>query len=93
MRTKPSHGLLLGGTLCTGKITRFSLLHADLLLFTATANTSIVTLNLSLMINTVGFYQVPSPMHALALHGTLKACFLVPCLSQRDGSVPGPMFA
>ena len=31
---------------------------ADLILFTATANTSIVTLNLSLMLNKVGFYQV-----------------------------------
>lgn len=31
---------------------------ADLILFTATANTSIVTLNLSLLLNKVGFYQV-----------------------------------
>ncbi len=31
---------------------------ADLALFTATANTSIVTLNLSLLLNKVGFYQV-----------------------------------
>lgn len=31
---------------------------ADLVLFTATANVSIVSLNLSLMINQVGFYQV-----------------------------------
>ena len=30
---------------------------ADLILFTATANTSIVTLNLSLLLNKVGFYQ------------------------------------
>lgn len=30
----------------------------DLALFVATANTSIVTLNLSLMLNKVGFYQV-----------------------------------
>ena len=30
---------------------------ADLLLFTATANLSIVSLNLSLMLNRVGFYQ------------------------------------
>ena len=37
------------------------LLCADLILFTATANTSIVTLNLSLMLNKVGFYQVHSP--------------------------------
>ena len=33
-------------------------MSADLVLFTATANTSIVTLNLSLMLNKVGFYQV-----------------------------------
>ena len=32
--------------------------HADLALFTATADMSIVTLNLSLMLNKVGFYQV-----------------------------------
>ena len=31
--------------------------NADLLLFTATANLSIVSLNLSLMLNRVGFYQ------------------------------------
>ena len=31
--------------------------YADLLLFTATANLSIVSLNLSLMLNRVGFYQ------------------------------------
>ena len=31
---------------------------ADLVVFTLTANTSIVTLNLSLMLNSVGFYQV-----------------------------------
>jgi hypothetical protein len=31
---------------------------ADLILFTATANLSIVSLNLSLMLNKVGFYQV-----------------------------------
>ena len=35
-----------------------ALSHADLLLFTATANLSIVSLNLSLMLNRVGFYQV-----------------------------------
>ena len=35
-----------------------SVVLADLVLFTATANTSIVTLNLSLMLNKVGFYQV-----------------------------------
>ena len=53
-------------------------LLADLLLFTATANTSIVTLNLSLMINTVGFYQVPKPMHAMHLQQATHA--LMPCL-------------
>ena len=31
---------------------------ADLILFTATADLSIVSLNLSLMLNNVGFYQV-----------------------------------
>lgn len=36
----------------------------DLLLFTATANLSIVSLNLSLMINRVGFYQVIHLFHA-----------------------------
>ena len=31
---------------------------ADLMIFVATANTSIISLNLSLMLNKVGFYQV-----------------------------------
>ena len=35
--------------------------RTDLVLFTATANVSIVSLNLSLMINQVGFYQVCCP--------------------------------
>jgi hypothetical protein len=38
--------------------TWFHVHRPDLVLFTATANTSIVTLNLSLMLNKVGFYQV-----------------------------------
>lgn len=50
------------GTPALAKETLLLLRCADLLLFTATANTSIVTLNLSLMINTVGFYQVPLPI-------------------------------
>jgi hypothetical protein len=33
-------------------------LYADLAIFTATANASIISLNLSLMLNAVGFYQV-----------------------------------
>ena len=37
---------------------------ADLVLFTATANVSIVALNLSLMINQVGFYQVRSMLRS-----------------------------
>ena len=41
-------------------------MHADLLLFTATANLSIVSLNLSLMLNRVGFYQA-SPHSTLPL--------------------------
>ena len=42
--------------------------HADLLLFTATANLSIVSLNLSLMLNRVGFYQACCRIsHALSL--------------------------
>ena len=42
--------------------------HADLLLFTATANLSIVSLNLSLMLNRVGFYQACCrTTHALSL--------------------------
>ena len=44
------------------------LCRADLILFTATANTSIVTLNLSLMLNKVGFYQVTQPPAALSCH-------------------------
>ena len=34
-----------------------ALLDADLMIFVATANTSIISLNLSLMLNKVGFYQ------------------------------------
>ena len=45
---------------------------ADLVLFTATANVSIVSLNLSLMINQVGFYQVSCP------------CLRVPVYAQGD---------
>ena len=45
---------------------------ADLVLFTATANVSIVSLNLSLMINQVGFYQVGWP------------CLHVPVYAQGD---------
>lgn len=37
--------------------TRF-FLHADVLLFAVVADISILTLNLSLMINTVSFYQI-----------------------------------
>ena len=48
--------------------------HADLLLFTATANLSIVSLNLSLMLNRVGFYQARcSILHALSLSKLLIA--------------------
>ncbi len=39
--------------------------RADLLLFTATANLSIVSLNLSLMLNRVGFYQAFYPFFTL----------------------------
>ena len=47
--------------------------HADLLLFTATANLSIVSLNLSLMLNRVGFYQARcSLLHALSLSQVFK---------------------
>ena len=42
---------------------------ADLILFTATANLSIVSLNLSLMLNPVGFYQVGP----IAAHGRASA--------------------
>ena len=53
-----------------------ALSHADLLLFTATANLSIVSLNLSLMLNRVGFYQVccriPHPIFS-QLHSWMKA--------------------
>ena len=41
---------------------------ADLVLFTATANVSIVSLNLSLMINQVGFYQVGCPCLHVPVH-------------------------
>jgi solute carrier family 35 protein E3 len=41
-----------------GYVKKVSLPAADLALFTATANTSIVTLNLSLLLNKVGFYQI-----------------------------------
>lgn len=40
---------------------------ADLILFTATADMSIVSLNLSLMLNNVGFYQVLFPPTTLDL--------------------------
>lgn len=48
---------------------------ADLILFTATANTSIVTLNLSLLLNKVGFYQVgfKTPIHCLSHHSQHSA--------------------
>ena len=50
---------LLGSTFRTQVPLRTALTGAaDLLLFTATANLSIVSLNLSLMLNPVGFYQV-----------------------------------
>ena len=39
---------------------------ADLLLFTATANLSIVSLNLSLMLNRVGFYQASHTFYTFA---------------------------
>ncbi len=38
---------------------------ADLMLFTVIADMSILTLNLSLMLNTVSFYQVGAFIHAL----------------------------
>eukprot|EP00891_Asterochloris_glomerata_P006769 jgi/Astpho2/6769/Aster-07215 len=41
-----------------GGVKRVALPMQDLLLFTATANLSIVSLNLSLMLNPVGFYQI-----------------------------------
>ena len=50
---------------------------ADLLLFTATANTSIISLNLSLMINTVGFYQARFTLQsALPMGQALPVCLL-----------------
>lgn len=49
-------------------------LAADLILFTATANLSIVSLNLSLMLNPVGFYQVGS----LLLAGAAPAVSMCP---------------
>lgn len=44
------------GLCCTTCLTSF--LHADRILFAVAANISIATLNLSLMINSVGFYQI-----------------------------------
>mmetsp|Transcript_17326 Transcript_17326/g.51879 ORF Transcript_17326/g.51879 Transcript_17326/m.51879 type:complete len:373 (-) Transcript_17326:506-1624(-) len=41
-----------------GYTKKVALPYGDLALFVATANTSIVTLNLSLMLNKVGFYQI-----------------------------------
>lgn len=41
-----------------GLVKRVEIPFADLVLFTVTANASIVSLNLSLMINSVGFYQI-----------------------------------
>ncbi|CAK0784935.1 hypothetical protein CVIRNUC_008140 [Coccomyxa viridis] len=45
-------------TQALGGVKKVTLPFADLLLFTATANLSIVSLNLSLMLNRVGFYQI-----------------------------------
>lgn len=42
-------------------------MSADLLIFTATANVSIASLNMSLMLNKVGFYQVRILPHCLSL--------------------------
>ena len=54
---------------------------ADLILFTATADMSIVSLNLSLMLNNVGFYQVlPLPPH----NGSCLPSSLSPFLAWRD---------
>ena len=51
--------------------------HADLLLFTATANLSIVSLNLSLMLNRVGFYQACSHPHcALRTSSSILNCWI-----------------
>jgi hypothetical protein len=72
----PQHCMATGVAKCT-RASRLCHEHADvecrccadLILFTATANTSIVTLNLSLLLNKVGFYQVrsmiPHIMHIL----------------------------
>ncbi|KAK9918349.1 hypothetical protein WJX75_003397 [Coccomyxa subellipsoidea] len=45
-------------TQALGGVKKVTLPFTDLVLFTATANMSIVSLNLSLMINRVGFYQI-----------------------------------
>ncbi|KAK9806341.1 hypothetical protein WJX72_010712 [[Myrmecia] bisecta] len=50
--------IAIWATQAFGGAKKVSLPPKDLLLFTATANMSIVTLNLSLMINSVGFYQI-----------------------------------
>jgi len=36
----------------------YAILHADVLRFAVVANLSIASLNLSLLVNSVGFYQV-----------------------------------
>lgn len=65
--------------------------RTDLILFTATANTSIVTLNLSLLLNKVGFYQVGActwlyvRIQAVVLHVSRMPCMqsCAPCACKR----------
>ena len=45
----------------TGEVSKQTVPFNDLLWFSVVANTSIVCMNLSLMLNSVGFYQVISP--------------------------------
>jgi len=66
---------------------------ADLLLFTATANTSIVTLNLSLMLNKVGFYQVRNAHKRSDPCFALKLPLPFPPLPPRLCSLPLPFIA